>query len=369
MLNHTNSSFVGAIPAYFVKLLFSLAVFLPVQVAHAIPVEDLYVADVLVLDESSRQLRTGARAGLLQVLVRVSGTIDVEQSSLVRNSLRNPAAYYYQYSYESTDRVLVVNKEEVPAKLLRLHFEPSAIARLLREANLPVWGSNRPAVLLWIAISDGSQGRNERRILGEADTSELVKGLTDQANERGLPIMFPILDLEDASRISAAEVWGAFLDRIETASSRYTPDAILSARVRQEANGRWSGKWSYQVAGNWQSIETVSFSAADLVRNMINLLADNLAEKYALSSSRASVRLVVEGVRGLTEYAELSAYLDNLTPVLRSSIVALQGDVAEFELQTEGQYQQLVEIIELDERLILLNRDQRNERLHYRWKE
>jgi hypothetical protein len=158
MLNHTNSSFVGAIPAYFVKLLFSLAVFLPVQVAHAIPVEDLYVTDVLVLDESSRQLRTGARAGLLQVLVRVSGTIDVEQSSLVRNSLRNPAAYYYQYSYESTDRVLVVNDEEVPAKLLRLHFEPSAIARLLRDANLPVWGSNRPAVLLWIAISDGTQG-------------------------------------------------------------------------------------------------------------------------------------------------------------------------------------------------------------------
>ena len=40
---------------------------------------------------------------------------------------------------------------------------------------------------------------------------------------------------------------------------------------------------------------------------------------------------------------------------------------AEFELQTEGQYLQLIEIIELDERLLLLGKDERNERLTYRW--
>jgi hypothetical protein len=58
-----------------------------------------------------------------------------------------------------------------------------------------------------------------------------------------------------------------------------------------------------------------------------------------------------------------------LTPVLSSSIVALDSNIAEFELETEGQYLQLIEIIKLDERLLLLSKDERNESLRYRWTE
>ena len=68
-------------------------------------------------------------------------------------------------------------------------------------------------------------------------------------------------------------------------------------------------------------------------------------------------------------YATVSRYLEELTPVVSSSIVALDGDIAEFELETEGEYLQLIEIIELDERLLLLSKDERNETLRYRWTE
>lgn len=332
--------------------------------SQAIPVDDLYEARVLVTDEGASQLRSGARAGLLQVLVRVSGSLDVDQSSMIRNSLRNPAAYYYQYSYESTERTLLVGEEELPAKELTLRFEPSAIARLLRDANFPVWGSNRPAVLLWVAVNEGQ----ERRILSEADPSSIVSSLVSQASERGVPLLFPILDLEDASRISTAEVWGAFLDRVDNASSRYSPDAVLTARIQQEVSGRWSGRWSYRISGGWQSMETVAFSSDEIVRNMVDQLANELAARFALDSSRARVVLTVEGVADVARYAELSRYLEQLTPVLSSNVISLQGDVARFELETEGQLDQLVGIIELDERLLLLGNDLRNGRLMYRLK-
>ena len=52
---------------------------------------------------------------------------------------------------------------------------------------------------------------------------------------------FPILDLEDTARISAAEVWGGFLRRIGEASQRYEPDVVLTARIREESDGE--GKW------------------------------------------------------------------------------------------------------------------------------
>lgn len=340
-----------------------LLAFLPWQ-SQAIPVDDIYVAKVLVTDEGASQLRSGARAGLLQVLVRVSGSLEVEESSMIRGALRNPASYYFQYSYESTDKTLMMDDGQVPALELTLHFEPSAIARLLRDASFPVWGSNRPAVLLWIAVSEGQ----ERRILSESDPSSIVESLVTRASERGVPLLFPILDLEDASQISTAEVWGAFLDRIEGASVRYSPDAVLTARIQQEINGRWSGRWSFRVAEGWQSMETVEFSSDELVRRMVDQLANDLASRFALDSSRARVELTIEGVSDVARYAELSSYLEQLTPVLNSSIVSLQGDVARFELETEGQLDQLVEIIELDERMLLLGNDMGNGRLMYRWK-
>jgi hypothetical protein len=336
---------------------------MPWHACRAVPVDDLYVAEVLVTDESARQLRIGARAGLLQVLVRLSGQLDIENSSPIRNSLRSPGAYYYQFSYGPTDETLIVDGEEVQARRLRLHFEPSAVAALLREANLPVWGSNRPAVLFWIALNDG----NDRRLLSEADASSLVRSLADQARQRGLPVILPILDLEDASQISVAEVWGGFQDRVERASVRYRPDILMSARVQQEPGGGWTGRWSYRLDQGWQSSETAALTSDDLVRSMVNVLVDEIAERYAISSARGRVHLLVEGVGEVSDYASLSSYLEQLTPVLSSSIVSLQGDVAGFELQVEGEAGQLVEIIKLDGRLSLLNRDAGSDRLHYQW--
>ena len=345
------------------RLVIFMLLIMPLDVVYAVVVDDLYVAEVLVADESPRQLSNGARAGLLQVLVRVSGSLKVEESSLVRSSLRNPEAYYYQYSYESTDQALLLGENEVNAKILRLHFEPSAIARLLRDANLPIWGSNRPSVLLWVAVSEGQS----RRILGEADSSEVVELLVDQARQRGLPVTFPILDIEDASQVSTAEVWGAFLERIDAASDRYNPDSVLTARIQGESGKRWSGRWSYRGADAWESLESAGYSAEELVRSVINQLADNLAGRFALGSSRFSIRLKIENVASVSQYAAVSRYLEELTPVVNSSIAALDRDVAEFELEIEGQYLQLIEIIKLDERLLLLSKDERNESLHYRW--
>ena len=333
--------------------------------AWAVPVDDLYIAEVLVADESKRQLKIGARSGLLQILIRVSGNTDIEGSESIRAALVDPSAYYYQFSYESTDEMLFVAAEQVVAKILRVHFEPSSVARLLRESSLPVWGSNRPAVLLWVVVSEGQ----DRRILGEADESPVIQSLVNQAKQRGIPLTFPILDLEDAVQISSAEVWGAFLDRIDAASTRYDADVILTARIQKEVSGRWNGRWSSKIVDRWESVETVAFSADGLVREMVDHLANELAVRYALGSSRSNIKLVVEGVVSLPEYAALSSYLEQLTPVLNSSIVALQGDVAEFDIQTEGQYEQLIELIELDQRLILLNKGANGSRLLYRWKE
>ncbi len=337
--------------------------FLCTGVVHGLPVSDLYTAEVLVPGEGARQLKQGARAGLLQVLVRVSGNRDVGESSLIESSLRNPDAYYYQYSFDSTHRTLLVDGETVPARLLNIRFEPSAVARLLRSAGFPVWGSNRPGILVWLAVSDG----DGRRMLSENDTSGLVESLQDQARLRGLPLLFPLLDLEDSAALSTAEVWGAFLGRITDASVRYSPDAIMTGRVQKDTTGRWTANWSYRIDNEWSVAETVAFDAGDLVRAMVDRLADELAHIYAIDASRGQLTLRVESVETLEDYAAVSQYIESLATVLDTFVVSVEGSEVEFRLKIEGNTTQLTELIELDRQMVLVGGGGSGDALRYRW--
>lgn len=329
----------------------------------ALPLDDLYVAEVLVADEGESQLLLGGRAGLLQVLVRVSGTSSVEASSVIAAALRNPSSYYSQYSYSSSEKLLFLDDVPTSARRLRLHFDPSAVARLLRSAAFPVWGSNRPSVLVWIAVSD----KRGRRILGESESGDFNKYLNDQAGLRGLPLLFPLLDLEDAEAISTAEVWGAFLGRIETASARYSPDSIISGRLYMEGPERWVASWSYLIEERWYTLDDVAFSSREILQRVVDHLANDLASQYALDSSRGKVRMRIDSVDTLSDYSALSLYLESLTPVVNSFLLSLESGQADFRLDIEGQRIQLIETIELDEKMVLIKPLGDKNQLHYLW--
>jgi hypothetical protein len=173
------------------------------------------------------------------------------------------------------------------------------------------------------------------------------------------------MDLEDASALSVAEVWGAFLDRVDGASIRYNPDSILSGRVQRDASDQWRGFWAYRIDGKWTRFENQAASQRDLIADVVDRLADQLATRYAVGSARGIVSLRVEGIDSAQAYAAVLGYLTSLAPVLDTSVARIEGSDVVFELSTEGQQQQLVEIIELDRKMALLNAS--SERLLYRW--
>lgn len=334
--------------------------------ASALTVKDLYKAQVLVPSGAdTTDFSAHARAGLLQVLVRVSGSTDVQSNPDVAAALDHPADYYTQYGYESTDRKLTVNGNEIPARILQFAFDPSSIARLLRQAGYAVWGSNRPAVMVWIAVND----KDGRRVLTDDDNSEVLQALTEEARLRGLPLLFPLLDLEDSSHVSTAEVWGLFLDNIDAASVRYNPDVILAGRIQQDGSGQWNGRWSYRIEDNWSGVDDTAFTVEDLVNRMVDKLADELARRYAVGSTRSNLVLKVEDVKTLQDYADVSKYLGALSPVVKLDVADVHGDVVTFRLATEGQGDQLQEIINLDPKLVLQNSGTGTEAnpLYYRW--
>ena len=206
-------------------------------------------------------------------------------------------------------------------------------------------------------------------MLAEQEQSDVVVALNTQARQRGLPLLYPIFDLEDTSKLSTAEVWGAFMGRIENASLRYSPDAVITGRIQKDQE-RLTGTWAWNIEGKWISFSNVAFNANDLVAEVINKLADALAARYAIDSSRGSLMVRVEAVDSLKHYASVTRYLESLAPVLDSSVLEVIGSEILFRLSTEGQSRQLMEIIRLDEKMALINRGQDasgKELLHYQW--
>ena len=344
------------------------------QKLDAVTLENLYQAEVLSDSQSDAQRRIDASEGLSQVLTRVSGRSDILQNPVIVAALKTPEQYYSEFSYA---RVEAGNDEaaalpqpgldplpaETPRQVMRIRFAPSLIAKILREADLPVWGSNRPSVLSWMAIDDESG----RQVLGEENPSLFAKTLNQAARARGVPLLLPLWDLEDSRGVSSSEIWGRFLGRIEAASKRYSPDKILVFRAESEFSNQWRGDWSLGEGGQWRSGTVYGESQAQLATALVGVLASVLSEQYAVTSTRSEVRLTVEGITEIQDYAEVSRYLEGLTQVMSVQPVRILTDMVEFKLRSEGEVQQIIDVIALDRKLTLLRLDESSSTLWYRW--
>jgi len=344
------------------------------QKLDAVTLENLYQAEVLSESQSDAQRRIDASEGLSQVLMRVSGRSDILQNPVIVAALKTPEQYYSEFSYARVEAVndaaaalpqpgLDPLPAETPRQVMRIRFAPSLIAKILREADLPVWGSNRPSVLSWMAIDDESG----RQVLGEANPSLFAKSLNQAARARGVPLLLPLWDLEDSRGVSSSEIWGRFLGRIEAASKRYSPDKILVFRAESEFSNQWRGDWSLGEGGQWRSGTVYGESQAQLATALVGVLASVLSEQYAVTSTRSEVRLTVEGITEIQDYAEVSRYLEGLTQVMSVQPVRILTDMVEFKLRSEGEVQQIIDVIALDRKLTLLRLDESSSTLWYRW--
>jgi ferredoxin len=83
-----------------------------------------------------------------------------------------------------------------------------------------------------------------------------------------------------------------------------------------------------------------------------NLTADELSGYYAVlvsgNTATAQVRMRVEGINGISHYAELMRYVQNLVDVNSVSVISVDGSTINLELTTGGQLRQLMESIALD---------------------
>ena len=270
------------------------------------------------------------------------------------------------------------NQAEVSAPLIPttreqryidVDFSSALIDELLTTANIPIWDSNRPSVLVWMALQDETGNRS----LMTADiNNDIIELIQEFADRRGLPVLFPVLDFEDRRSLNEDLVWTLNEEAIRKASNRYGADSILTGRLHFTASGELVGLWQFLFQDEADVFDGFSTDLREYLHGPLARVTSQLASYFAIvpeSATREMVQLRVDGVGSLQEYSSLLSYVSGLGLVESVSPAQLDGERLELRLGLVGDAQQLFELIALDRDLLPIEgvASDASDVLHYRW--
>jgi hypothetical protein len=300
------------------------------QPASATRVEDLYAATVKMNPQASNPLNDAFERALGKVLVKVTGLPEAGAAEARVGALSNAGQLVQQY-------------RRLPNNRLQASFNARAVRAALDAAGLPVWGESRPLVAVWFALDNGDGNRlilTEGSGAAEAgleagQVDELRKLLVATAAARGLPMVLPLVDAEDMSIVTFADLWGDFPGPVMLASQRYGADAVLVGRARSTDVGGNRVRWTLTMANEQFAWEGALNSGPAQTAAM---LAQRLA---TTADSAGTLRVLVRNVDTLEKYGRLRNYFANLSIVEKSTVAHVNGSELEFELVVRGYVKRL----------------------------
>ena len=334
-------TFWGAPWVRMLQLTVGIAALCLCAVVAAVEMGSLYSTQVPGDPDDADSRTLAYRAALNQVLIRVTGTTAIAESGQIAELFPNPSRFVQQYR-AGPDNTLVVS------------FDGAAIENVLRQSGAPIWGSNRPLTLLWIAVD---WGRGEREIVAADDPLRMPGGarsidrnrllrerVADVASRRGIPVLFPLLDTEDLENISYSDIWGGFDDVLLQASARYQADSVLVGRIRTESPQM--NRWTWYLGG-----QRTSWNGE--TEDMINLLADSLAARFVVDSNSPmeTIRLTISGIESVSAFGRVQQFIENLRGIDEIMIDVVAGDRIIYQVQMQGGMERLQRALELSNML------------------
>ena len=373
-----------------------LLLMLTTQSSSSLQVPGLYEHRVVVANESDAERNRAFREALEAVLLKVTGDRRWLSAPVIQQAISNAQSYVEAISYSSeaaevsTDAVDPEQGEQMigdqqendvaslndsqtreirETRYINVNFAQSLLDDLLAGADIPVWDSNRPSVLVWMAL----QNNEGERSMATADSNpEIISFMQKFAAERGLPIIFPVLDFEDRRALTEDAVWALDEDVIRRASERYGADSVLSGRLHFTISGELVGLWQFIFQGQAEVFDGFDEELESYLDEPLDRITNQLANHFALipeATNQQIVRIQVEGIRDLSAYSALLNYIRSLGLVESVITTAFEGQLLELQLGLLGNTQQLFELIALDRDLLPVTNSQllNESALTYRW--
>ena len=317
--------------------------FLPL-LAQAETVNDLYRTVVPVADQSKAEQLRAMRIGLGKVLVKVTG----DSQAMTNVAFSNPERYVTEFGYVSY-RDPQTPEAAASGTGMSLSYAASAIDRLLLKYQLQVWPSDRPGLLVWMVV-DGAGGKS---FVTQENMPAAVSSLKLLMEDRGAPLILPLLDLQDTRNVSENDVWNLNLSKLASAAERYKTNAWLAIRFYQSSSGQWRAARLLNLNGEDDLQNVVANTLPTLINKIIPEAVDNLASHYAYvpNTDTEEVMLHLENINDYQNFNQAIGYLESLEVVRRLTVSEVDDHRLMLRLFVEGEVNLLLDTLRRDKRM------------------
>ena len=342
-----------------------LTFLLPGPAVHGLTVTGLYQQSVAVENESVAERNRAYQVAFEQMILKVTGDQRWLEHARIRTAAGNAGDYVQAFAYTTQAAAGPIAGQ----RFIEVQFSAQRINQLLAAENIPVWGSNRPSVLVWMVLQEAGGRRN---LLGPETNPEIIEFMRRFGAKRGLPIIFPVLDIEDRRNLSTDAIWAQDELAIKAASNRYDPDSILAGRLLFTATGELVGLWQFLFMDEAEVFDGFDSDLESYLEQPLSRITSHLSGYFALvpgGQSKQSVRLRVDGIRNFSDYSVLLDYVRSIGLVQTADIVSVDGERLELVLDLQGSADQLFNLIALDRDMLpVTSADSAGAALlHYRW--
>jgi hypothetical protein len=329
---------------YLLLALFGLSGY---QASQAVVVEELFTVEMPVADQTTSVRLEAFGEAFKLVVIKVSGSDDALQSPAFSRPMQSSARYVRQFKY--------INRKDENSEgfdsgqlFLKIDFNQRLIEDLLRENNFPVWGQERPGSLLVVSYD---VNENIRLVSGDS-TPDMVELIDKAAANLGVPVIFPLMDLEDIALINIGDIVSRQYENIDVLADRYGPDALVIGQVVGRSGQGWHGDWEVRFDEQVFKWKYKGSSKEQVIEQAVKHLARVLALEYALEDHRRVDQALLISVSAMPKFNQMISvqrYLESLSVVDSARVSMVSGDQVTFELKLRNDAEDLQRLIELGE--------------------
>jgi hypothetical protein len=319
-----------------IRALLLLLLCLPVAPVGADPVGGLFEAEVPVSGQDTAARDAAIRAAFKAVLIKLAGSRRALENEALAAALPKAGNYLVQFYFRSAALPPGEDGSSTPQTLLHASFQAGAVQELMRRAGEPVLSANRPGTLVWLAIDDGSGSRR----LVNRDTDPVAAGWLDHhATARAVPLLYPVLDLEESMAVTPDLVWNQDEAALLAASQRYGTQSLLAGRLARTGTGEWIGEWRARIGEEQLAGQGRAATLAELDGQLVDFVAENLTGHFAIRANLENaeeLRIRVDGIRDYATYRQLAGLLGKLGSVRQARPALFEGETVFFDLLTDS---------------------------------
>jgi len=340
--------------------LFFVLISLMCTPTFAIAMVDLYQASTPIESQNDQERERATLKILQQVLLKVVGNQTALANKDLTPLLAQADQFVEQYAYERD----VTNANSV--QQLRLIFNEQALNQAISAMGLPIWKKSRPEMIVWLIVNESGK----QKIFGvEDERRPLYKGIKLSAQERGLSLFLPLMDLQDQHQLRFAQAGekmtkdNAFMQ----ASQRYGADLVILAKVI-ENQGEISVDWEWVEGEHHQALKTQGTMKVAMTAG-VNQIADQLAKQYAVVDQQGSKRdykLAVQDINDFTDYSRVQSYLNSLKVVSEVNVVSLRDKQLDLRVRLASGLVIFNHVVKKDGLLIEAPKEADSDTLYYR---